>query len=453
MPMWRKRRTSMRILKALTCSTALFLLLCVCFTLSPAPVHALIRIDINSPGLTKYPIAIPPFKPMGKSGEDLKLSEELSRLLANDLSYTGYFQVLGNDSTLQDLSLTGITKKDIRFRAWSIIGAEVLVTGGVSVAGNEVSLQLRLFDVLRGERLIGKKYSGPVAGRERMIRRFGNEIIKALTGFRGFLGTEIAFVQGDGKVKDIFSMDFDGRNLKRVTSYKSLTLTPRWSPSGDQLAFISYKNGNPEVFVKRMDTNVLKLISGGPGLNIAPAWAPDGRRLAVTLSRKGRENIFLLDLDGRVISSITDRWGINVSTTWSPDGKKVAFVSNRAGSPQIYVKNLGNGDTRLMTVEGKRNLDPAWSPRGDRIAFTRSLNGDFHVFTMNSNGGDVQRLTYAGGLNMSPAWSPDGTMIAFASDRAGDLAIHVMNANGSNQRRLTFMKGTQESPSWSPAHE
>jgi len=443
----------MKNLKALICCSAWLLLFVICSALSTAPAYALIRIDINSPGLTKYPIAIPPFNPLGESKEELRFSKELSQLLADDLIYTGYFQVLGNDSTLQDLSLTGITVKDIQFRAWSIIGAEVLVTGGVSVNDDEMSLELRLFDVLRGERLIGKKYSGPVAIRERMIRRFGNEIIKALTGFEGFLGTRIAFVQGDGKVKDIFSMDFDGRNLEQVTSYNSLTLTPRWCPSGNQLAFTSYKNGNPEVFIKRLDTNALKLISSGSGLNISPAWSPDGRTLAVTLSKKGRENIFLLDLNGRVVSTITDRWGINVSTTWSPDGKKVAFVSDRAGSPQIYVKDLGNGDTRLTTVEGKRNLDPAWSPRGDRIAFTRSLDGEFHIFTMDSSGGDVQRLTYAGGLNMSPAWSPDGTMIAFSSDRMGELAVYVMNANGSNQRRLTFMKGTQESPSWSPVHE
>ncbi|MBI4772912.1 MAG: Tol-Pal system beta propeller repeat protein TolB [Deltaproteobacteria bacterium] len=443
----------MRKLKVLISCPAWLVLLFVCSALSAAPAYALIRIDINSPGLTKYPIAIPPFKALGESKEELKFSKELSQLLSDDLAYTGYFQILGTDSTLQDLSLTGVTEKDIQFRAWSIIGAEVLVTGGISVSGDEISLQLRLFDVLRGERLLGKKYSGPSATRERMIRRFGNEIIKALTGFEGALGTRIAFVQGEGKVKDIFAVDFDGRNIERVTSYNSLTLTPRWSPKGDQLAFTSYKNGNPEVFVKRMDTNTLKLISSGAGLNIAPAWSPDGRTLAVTLSKKGRENIFLMDLNGRVVSTITDRWGINVSTTWCPDGKKVAFVSNRAGSPQIYMKDLGNGDTRLMTVEGKRNLDPSWSPRGDRIAFTRSLNGDFHVFSMDCNGGDVQRLTYAGGLNMSPTWSPDGTMIAFSSDRAGDLAIHVMNANGSNQRRLTFMKGTQESPSWSPVHD
>ncbi len=408
-----------------------------------------IRIDINSPGLTKYPIAVPEFKTASKSVEESDLARSLPEELTHDLDYTGYFRVLKPEASLQDVSLTGITKKDIQFRAWSIMGAEMLVTGGIRVMGRELELELRLFDVIRGERLLGKKYTGDLNTAELMIHRFGNEMISLLTGFKGYFGSRIAFVRGTGRTKEIYQMNFDGRKPRPLTNYGSLSLTPRWSPDGNWLAFISYKEGTPEIFLRSMSSDLLKRISLRKGLNISPAWAPDGRRLAVTVTDKGRENIFLVDMDGNVEGAVTDRWGINVSATWSPDGDDIAFVSNRAGKPQIYVKNLKNNDTRLLTLEGKQNLDPAWSPRGDRIAFVRNVDGDFHIFTMNPKGEDVQRLTYSGGLNLSPAWSPDGTMIAFSSDRDGELAIYVMNANGVNQRRLTFMKGTQESPSWS----
>jgi len=412
--------------------------------------EALIRIDISSPGMSKYPAAIPPFKPLNGKAEEVRLSSELSKLLADDLTFTGYFKILDTKSALLGPAAEGITKQDIQFRAWSLMGADVLVTGGIASVANQINMELRLFDVARGELLLGKKYTGDLAAAERMIRRFGNDVIRLLTGANGYFGSRIAFVHGTGKHKDIYSMDFDGNNLRPETNYKILSLTPRWAPDGSRLAFISYKNGRPELFIKDMNSRFVRLVDLKSALNISPAWAPDGSSLAVTLSDRGRENIYLVDLQGKIRKMLTDRWGINVSSTWSPDGKRLAFVSDRAGSPQIYVKDMDSGSAKLLTYEGGKNVDPAWSPLGERIAFTRTVKGDFHVFTMNPDGRDVQQLTFSGSLNMSPCWSPDGTMLAFSSDRAGELAIYVMNANGSNQRRLTFLEGTQESPSWSP---
>ena len=418
--------------------------------LVPTGSEALIRIDINSPGLTQFPISVAPFKAMSGGSEEAAAAAEIARELVKDLEFTGYFKIVNPSLSLTSPDKMGLTKETIEFKAWSIIGVELLVTGGVTVTGKDLSADLRLFEVSEQKAIIGKRYTGDSSSGTKIAHRFANEILRYLTGLDGYFQSKIAFVSGDHRSKDIYTMDFDGRNIQQATNFKSLSLTPRWSPSGREMLFVSYKGNNPDLYMKSFTTGNYVKLSSRPGLNISPAWAPSGQEIALTLSKSGDENLFLIDLKGKIIRQLTNKWGINVSPTWSPDGKRIAFVSDRSGTGQVYIKDVGGGEVMRLTIEGKRNLDPAWSPRGDRIAFSgANKEGGLEIFTIRPDGSDLQQLTFSGGLNLSPAWSPDGSMIAFSSDRQGEKAIFVMNANGANQRRLTFMKGVQESPSWS----
>jgi len=60
-----------------------------------------------------------------------------------------------------------------------------------------------------------------------MIHRFADEILLILTGERGVFDTKIAFVQSQGKAKEIFIADFDGGNPVQVTRDQNLNLSPR----------------------------------------------------------------------------------------------------------------------------------------------------------------------------------------------------------------------------------
>ena len=49
---------------------------------------------------------------------------------------------------------------------------------------------------------------------------------------------------------DLYTINFDGSDLRRITNYNALTLSPRWSPDGRFLAFTSYKDGNPDIYLQ-----------------------------------------------------------------------------------------------------------------------------------------------------------------------------------------------------------
>ena len=405
-------------------------------------------IDISNPFLRKIPLAVPLFKIENETGEEKRLSNSSAELLAASLEFTGYFKLLDRGAFLFDPQKDGILTPQVNFANWTVIGAELLITGLFKEVDGNITMELRLFDTFKARRIVGKKYTGKKADQRRMIHRFCREVIKYLTGHRGVFGSKIAFVSNGSGNKEIYTCAFDGYNAQQVTRNRSINLSPAWSSDGRYLAYTSYKKKKPDIFIKNLaemqETSINK-----KGLNITPAWVPGKFELAATLSFAGDQEIYLLTGSGKVIKRLTNIRGIDVSPTWSPDGKKFAFVSNRAGSPQVYVQDIASGKVRRLTYEGNYNTQPSWSPQGDKIAYASVVDGRRNIVVMGLDGQEPLQLTHESGDNESPSWSPDGSLIVFSSNREGPFRIYVMTAFGTDQRRLLVMTGEQTNPKWS----
>jgi len=422
----------------------LFPMLC----LIPASAWGRIYIDVNAPSIPKFNIAIPDFKNLGSDRAHADLTTRLPEVISNDLELSGYFNAMDKGAFLEEKG-AGLTARSINFKDWSVIGAELLLKGGYSCIGSRLEVEIRLFDVFWGRQIVGKRALGDISRYRHLMHRLSNEIILKLTGHDGISLTKLAFVADTTGKREIYASDYDGYNLKQVTSDKSIALLPRWSPNGESLAYNSYKEGAPILYLRDMATGKVRRLSAQKGLNIGASWAPDGRVIALTMSHKGNPDIFTINLEGKIQKQLVQHWGIDVSPAFSPDGKKIAFVSNRSGSPQIYVLDLESQREERLTYEGRYNTSPAWSSQ-DRIAFVSMIDGKFDICTMDSGGGRLRRLTENGANDEFPCWSPDGRYIVFSSDREGRYHVYIMNANGQNQRKITFMKGEQTAPSWAP---
>ena len=410
---------------------------------TPSSLFARVYIDIDSPTAKRIPIVIPGLISQGTA--DIALGNTAANLLMKDLDFTGYFQMIDPKGFLGRPEESG----SIDFNAWTLTGADLLVKGYYRQEGGRLKMELRLYDLLQGKLILGKEFTVSLQDYPKAIHRFADEILFLLIGEHGPFQTRIAFVSTFAGKKEIYSADFDGGNSKRLTQHNSITLTPRWSPRGDEIAYTSYKDGTPALYLLHLPGLQSSKISNRPGVNITPAWSPDGESLAVALNYKGNSQILQLSRNGTSIRQLTQSWGIDVSPAWSPDGKQLAFVSNRSGSPQIYILNVGSQEVRRLTFQGNYNVGPVWSPKGNLIAYAGRVGSQFQIFTIAPSGSDPQRLTSSGN-NESPDFSPDGWMIIFSSNRQGKSAIYVMNSNGANQKRITFLPGEQFSPSWCP---
>lgn len=404
---------------------------------------ARIYIPIDQPSDQKFPIAITNLS----GGGDV--SKDVPGIIRHDLDLSGYFNVIPTGAFQSQAEREGVTADSIRFSYWTSIGAQALVKGSVDSEGGKYVITLRLFDPLIPEMLVGKQYTFTKKELREVAHRFSDEVMEALTGIRGVFNTKIVYTAVTKKGgKDIFVMDMDGENNKRLTDLKSITLSPSWSPDGSRIVFTSYTRGSPDLYTMSSDGKGLKQIVGGPGSKLTPAWSPDGSRIAFSSSASGEADIYTVTANGGHTSRLTSSRGIDISPTWSPDGGAMIFASDRAGGLHLYRTSASGGGDMRLTFVGYQNDMPGWSPMGDKVTFAGRDMGAFDIFIMNPDGSNIQRLTIGSGNNEHPSWSPDGRFIAFSSSRGGETAIYLMRADGSNQTKIS--KGNGLLPEWGP---
>jgi TolB protein len=370
-------------------------------------------------------------------------------VLQSDLRRSQIFDVL--DPKKIDLNYAG---KDDPAAEIVKRGGTLGLTGAVwarlSRKGSDLTLSGRLYDAVTGMRMANKEYYGNEETVRRMVHTFADEIVSQYTGEKGVARTRIAFVSDKTGKKELYVMDYDGQNLKKLTADRAICMSPAWSPDGRILAYVSYRDKNPDLFGLDMETGRRWKISSSEGLNISPAWSPNGKRLAMAMSRDGGAEIYTISMEGNDVERLTYGIADNVSPSWSPNGREIVFTSGRGGSPQLYIMGVDGSDPRRITYEGSYNASPHWSPRGDRIVFASQVKGLFKIATVNPDGSDLRILTDGPGNDENPMWSPTGRQIVFSSTRKGKTGIFIMNADGTELERITPNDANYASPAWSP---
>jgi TolB protein len=418
------------------------------------PVHAVVKGAIFGPGSASFPIAVVPLKNLGGDTGG-SLGARFASVLSRDLDLSGYFRLLDPKTFIEDTQSSGITADAIDFVGWAAIGAQALVKGGVTVAGETITVEVRLFDVPGRQDVaqVGKRFSGGRADLARMAHKTADAILEFLTGERGPFDSAIAFTSTrGGRLKEVYRWTFDQDEPVKVTDERSLVVSPRWRPDVRAILFTSYREHQPHLFQFDLLARQVSRVVPGAGVVLDGAWSPDGSKLLVTREEGGNSDIYLLDRAGQTLQRLTDHWAIDVAPAWAPDGRRFAFCSARAGSPQIYMMNIDGSGLSRVSHEGSYNTSPAWSPKGDRLAYTSRTGGGFQIVVTTPDGAGAQTIS-SGGSNENPSWGPDGRYLVFASTRGGRSHLYLADRDGKTEKQLTRGAGDDSSPVWSPRLE
>jgi TolB protein len=323
--------------------------------------------------------------------------------------------------------------------------------------------------VARREVLVGKKYS-EISKKQLIgvIRRYGDEMMRAYTGKSGIFNSKLVFVgrTSQSAAKQIYISDFDGSNPVQISKGNYPHLSPSFSPDGKFVTYTSYEAGNPDLYLYDIASGTTRKLSGHKGINSGGNFAPSGKLLAFTGSVNGDADIYTVMPGGSSRKLFISGNGLDVDPSFSPDGNKIAFVSERYGNPHIFVASVEwrsptdprVKDDKRLTYAGWYNATPAWTPEGDRIAFAgydREIDR-FDLFMMNPDGTKLERLTLRTGDNERPWFSPNGQNLVFMSNRTNGQNVksvhqlYVMNRDGSNQRQLNTGLYEAQTPCWGP---
>ncbi len=432
-----------------------------------------VYIKVGEANLKKSLIAMPSFQfqgtPVSAPGF-AKTGKELFDTVSNDLSASTYFEFINQGAYLEDPATTGLkpapgTPGGFSFEKWKPVGAEFLIRAGYRISGGELTVEAYLYFVPQAKQVLAKVYKASVADARTVAHTFANDVVKELTGQRGMFLSKLVTVRSAEKgQKEIFIMDWDGSNVKQVTSHRSITQSPAWSPDGKSIAYTwfawhsNHKVTNADLFVYELGTGKRFVVSYQKGINSGAAFTPDRKHILLTISSGGNPDIYRITTEGKSPVRLTNgpKGAMNVEPAMSPDGRKIAFSSDRSGRPMIYVMDSDGSNIKRITFAGEYNASPRWSPDGKKIVFAGHEKSHFDIFVMNADGTNMSRLTSAkkpnGKMadNEDPSFSPDGRHVVFVSNRTGINQLYMVSVDGETERRITFDRHEYFRPNWSP---
>ena len=174
-----------------------------------------------------------------------------------------------------------------------------------------------------------------------------------------------------------------------------------------QIAFVSRRDGNPEIYVMDNDGGNQRRLTNNRHDDWSPSWSPDGKRIALVSDRDGHPDvipgwftseIYVMDNDGGNQQKLTNNPSDDRNPSWSPDGKQIVFQSDRDEGDhniEIYVMDADGSNPQNLTNNPTADYNPSWSPDGKRIAFSSVREGHFRnnfglteeIYVMDVDGG------------------------------------------------------------------
>ena len=398
--------------------------------------------------------AVPACIPRAGDEASREACRTITAVLRKDLDFEGIFKFVP-DALMA--AIPAFNPDAPTFTDWKGIGANVLVLTRAQVSGGELAVEVQVYSVDTGQSMLAKRYNGRVDS-PRIFAHSASDDIMTLTQYKGVARSKIAFVSDRDsgrprRSKELYIVDYDGFNPRRVTVNNSINILPAWNPDGRSLAYVSYRQGSPDIFVAHIFEGRSANVTGGRGAQaFAPSFSPDGKRIAYASNRGGNMDIWVANANGTEARRVTSTAASETAPYWSPTGQEIAFTSDRGGAPQIYVMDSEGLNVRRLTTVGSWNDAPAWNPskQYSEIAYTSRLEGGFEVAVLDLATRQVRQVTQGRGSCEFPTWAPNGRHLAFSCNRGGTWQITVSDRDGRIVQTLATGPGNNVQPDWGP---
>ena len=423
----------------------------ICLILfSSLSVQATLRIDITQGNVDPLPIAMMTLKGYNDTMRDI--GEKITSVVIADLERSGLFRAIDKARFIDNVSQPHIRPQ---FGDWRIINAQILITGEITqIQDGRINIEFRLWDVIAEKQMTGLQLIAKPNNWRWISHLIADAVYERLTGEAGYFDSRIVYVDETGpkhaRKKRLAIMDQDGHNPQIITHGKTLSLTPRFSPTAQEITYLSYANDVPRVYLLNIETGQEELVGDFLGMTFSPRFSPDGNQIIMSLEQDGHSNIYTLDLRNHVTKKLTSTLAIDTAPCYAPSGEQVVFESDRAGSQQLYVMDADGQNIQRISYGEGQYATPVWSPRGDWIAFTKQSKGRFLIGVMRPDG-SAERILTEGYHNEGPTWSPNGRVLAFfreSKDQEGP-SLWTVDVTGYNEKRLVTPHFASD-PAWSP---
>ncbi len=289
-----------------------------------------------------------------------------------------------------------------------------------------------------------------------------------LMRFPDINGDLIAFVYAG----DIWTVNANGGDAKRLTSHKGLELFPKISPDGKWIAFSAEYTGSRQVFVMPAEGGTPKQLTWYNDVGPMPqrggfdyvvlGWTSDSKKVLFRGNRTeygdrmGR--YYLASIDGGLEEELPVPYGGFADL--SPDDSKLAFVhidrefrtwkrykGGRASNVHIY--DLENNTSEMITDWVGTDHIPTWY--GDKIYFASDRDLWLNIYSFDVNTRETTQMTFHDNFDVMWPAGNNGQLVYEVGGHLYKLNLEtgreervVVNIRYDNQSTLPYFKNVKE---------
>ena len=339
----------------------------------------------------------------------------------------GYF-------TIVEVKIIEGTEKRLTSHKWSNISG---VTWLPDMSGLVVTAQ---------DESVGNSQIWHVSYPNGQVRRISNDVNSYHTVSIAQDGRSLVTTQFED-VKNIWLLpDADINRAKQITSGRyDGSKGIDWTSDG-RIVFASDVSGNSDIWIVDQDGANLKRLTTDSNVDVAPAVSPDGRYIVFVSNRAGVEHIWRMGLDGTEQRQLTDG-RVERNPKFSPDSKWVVYNAWESGKATAWRVPIEGGVP--VQIIDTTSFNPVVSPDGKSIVYAYVDGSHGRLAICPFEGGqptktfDVPRNTVAKSLQ----WSSDGTALMYSYQRGGVFNIWSQPIVGGPPKQVTHFI-SDRGPSW-----
>ncbi len=249
---------------------------------------------------------------------------------------------------------------------------------------------------------------------------------------------KIAFCQRDGRYWQIWIMNLDGSNRKRLTGSEIDKRSPDISGDGRRIAYVT---NDGKLWV--MDANGAN--NKQIPLNIGaaePRWCLQDKAIVFTSYRGitflDDSDIWMVNSDGRDLKKIIRHPSLQFLPDMSDDGKEMVFVDVlETEGHEIFKLDMETKDGVRLTKNESHDTAPVFAADRNAIVYSSDEDGNYDVWIMDGLGQNKRNLTFRPAFDSSPVITKDGKTIFFLSDSSKTMQIWSMDIGGASLKQVT----------------
>ena len=207
--------------------------------------------------------------------------------------------------------------------------------------------------------------------------------------------------EGNNYNNEVFIMKSDGTDIKQLTDDPMRDGHAKFSHDGKKIIFNSQRDANNksdqvlkinyEIYEMNIDGSDVKRLTNYEGWDTFPSYSPNGEKILwrriITDSTSNigyNSEIFLMNSNGTNIINLTNHKSFDGYPDWSHDGKQIVFTSNRHGSLQLFVMQSDGSSVQQITSSTNLEINsrPDWSSDGKQIVYNKTSKNSTSIHIM-----------------------------------------------------------------------